>query len=98
MKRIALIIGILLPFSLVVEGCGKRNQGSEVFGFVRGDSAVTTQHFEALGLGVADTVIIFQTWGSDLVVVEWCDGERQTLHEKWLNPVGYERKDCEDKL
>ena len=107
-----ILIFLLIPVSIVVQGCGEwtperglrvSNRAgimrlpSKVFGFVRGDSAVTTRHYEAADLGTWDTVLIFQTDGTDLVIVEHCDGERQTLHEKWLNPLGYERRDCEVK-
>lgn len=90
---LALLLGLLFF------GCGRgSSQQSEIFGFVRGDSAVTTQRFEDAGLGRADTVIIFQANGTDLVVVEFCDGERVALHEKWLNPLDYECQDCPDTV
>lgn len=68
---------------------------SSIFGFVQGDSAVTTLDFSPERI---DTVTIF--WvpfpGPDrdaIVIVEFADGTRAHLHEEWLNPIGYKREE-----
>lgn len=72
---------------------------SKVFSFVRGDSVLVDTGLwkwpHSDKPSVKDTVVIFSMSNTPgCVIVEFCDGTRRSLHEKWLNPIGYERKEC----